>query len=126
MNPTSFGSRSKPLFFNYIKSYRVPFQDTQKILRENLKFIRNSESKREFSQNILKLILFYWGLFWPWSFKFKITNHVSIDLWKDWLRGTVKIKLESFFLLRYSFKLFFFPFLPLIFSLFSLCLYMFV
>ena len=26
----------------------VPFQNTQKILRENLKFTRNNESKREF------------------------------------------------------------------------------
>ena len=26
----------------------VYFKDTQKILRENLRFIRNSESKREF------------------------------------------------------------------------------
>ena len=47
MNPTSSGSRSKPLFFNYIKPYIVPFQDTQKILRENLRFTRNSESKKE-------------------------------------------------------------------------------
>ena len=57
-NPTSFGSYSKPLFSHYIKPYITPFQNTQKILRENLKFIRNSESKREFSQNILKSILF--------------------------------------------------------------------
>ena len=48
MNPTSFGNRSKPLFFNYIKPYRVPFQNTQKILRENLRFTKNSESKKEF------------------------------------------------------------------------------
>ena len=47
MNPISSGSRSKPLFFNYIKPYMVPFQDTQKILRENLRFTRNSESKKE-------------------------------------------------------------------------------
>ena len=47
MNPTSSGSRSKPLFFNYIKPYMVPFQDTQKILGENLRFTRNSESKKE-------------------------------------------------------------------------------
>ena len=48
MNPTSFGSRSKLLFFNYIKSYMVYFKHTQKILRENIRFTRNSESKKEF------------------------------------------------------------------------------
>ena len=48
MNPTSFGSHSKPLFSHYIKPYMTPFQNIQKILRENLRFTRNSESKREF------------------------------------------------------------------------------
>ena len=62
-NPTSFGSRSKPLFSHYIKPYMAPFQNTHKILRENLRFTRNSESKREFSQNILKLFLFDLDLF---------------------------------------------------------------
>ena len=47
-NPTSFGSRSKPLFSQYKKRYIVSFQNIQKILRENLRFTRNSESKREF------------------------------------------------------------------------------
>ena len=47
-NLTSFRSCSKPPFFNYIKSYMVPFQNTQKILRENTRFTKNSESKREF------------------------------------------------------------------------------
>ena len=41
-------SRSKPSFFNYIKPCMVYFQNIQKILRENLRFTRNSESKREF------------------------------------------------------------------------------
>ena len=48
MNPTSFRSRSKPPVFNYIKAYIVAFQNTQKMLRENPRFTRNSESKREF------------------------------------------------------------------------------
>ena len=64
---------------------------------------------RSFSQNILKSILFDWGFFWSWSFEFKITNHISIDLWIDWLIGTVKIKLKSFFfwgfLLNFSFSI---------------------
>ena len=48
MNFTSSVSYSKPPFFNYIKSYMVYFKDTQKILKEDLSFIRNSELKREF------------------------------------------------------------------------------
>ena len=56
MNPTSSQSHSKPLFFNYIKSYMVAFQNTQKILRENLRFTKNSESKREFFTNTFKSI----------------------------------------------------------------------
>ena len=47
-NPTSSGCRSKPLFFDYKKPYMVPFQHTKKILRENKRFTRKSESKREF------------------------------------------------------------------------------
>ena len=48
MNPTSNGSCSKPLFSHYIKPYIVAFQNTQKILRDDLRFIRHSESKRVF------------------------------------------------------------------------------
>ena len=48
MNPTSFGSCSIPPFLNYKKTYMIPFRKTQKILRENTRFTRNSESKREF------------------------------------------------------------------------------
>ena len=47
-NPTKFGSCSKPLFSDYKKPYVVPFQNTQKIRRENKRFTKNSESKREF------------------------------------------------------------------------------
>ena len=47
-NPTSFWSHFKPPFSNYIKSYMVPFQNTQKILMENPRSTRNSESKRAF------------------------------------------------------------------------------
>ena len=69
-----------------------------------------------FSQNILKSIFFDWGIFWHGSFEFKITNHISIDLWINWLRGTVKIKLESFFfwgiLLNFSFTIFAFNLFP--------------
>ena len=42
------GTVPNPPFFNYIKSYIVAFQNTQKILRENTGFTRNSESKKEF------------------------------------------------------------------------------
>ena len=48
MNLTLPGSRCKPPFFNYIKPYMVYFKYTQKILRENLRFTRDNESKRNF------------------------------------------------------------------------------
>ena len=57
MNLISSKSHSKPLFSHYIKPYMAPFQNIQKILNENLRFTRNSGSKRDFSQNILKSIL---------------------------------------------------------------------
>ena len=47
-NLTSSRRHFKLPFSNYIKPYMVPFQNTQKILKENLKFTRNIESKREF------------------------------------------------------------------------------
>ena len=43
MNLTSPGNHSKPQFFNNIKPYMVYFKNIQKILRENIKFNRNSE-----------------------------------------------------------------------------------
>ena len=46
MNPTSSGSHLKPPFFKYIKPYMIYFKDTEKFLRENTRFTRNSESKR--------------------------------------------------------------------------------
>ena len=51
MNPTSSGSRSKPPFSHYKKPYMVLFKNTQKIVRENLKFTRNIESKRGLGLN---------------------------------------------------------------------------
>ena len=79
MNLTSSGSRSKPPFFNYIKPYMVYFKNAQKILRENLRFIRNSESKRDFftkhSQVNFILIGTFFGLD-PRVLKF--TNHFCL------------------------------------------------
>ena len=46
-NPTSSASHSKPSFFNYIKPYMIYFENIEEILRENLKFTRNSGSKRK-------------------------------------------------------------------------------
>ena len=48
MNHTSFGSHSKPLFSHYIMPYMVAFQNSQKLLKENIRFTRNSESMMEF------------------------------------------------------------------------------
>ena len=47
MNLTLSRSHFKPLFSDYIKPYVVPFQNTQKNLKENIRFTKNSESKRE-------------------------------------------------------------------------------
>ena len=81
---TLFGSRSKPLFSHYTKPYIVAFQNTEKILRENTRFSRNSESKREFfHKKSLSQYFYNWGLFWLWSWSFKITNHFCIWLWID-------------------------------------------
>jgi len=57
MNHTSSRSHSKPLFSQYKKPYMVHFQKTQKILRENLRFTRNSESKREFFIDVNFLLI---------------------------------------------------------------------
>ena len=47
INPRSYRNRSKPPFLNYIKPYMEYFkEETKKILRENTRFIRNSESKK--------------------------------------------------------------------------------
>ena len=48
MNPISSGSHSKPPFSQYKKPYMAHFQNIQKILRENLRSTRNSDSKNEF------------------------------------------------------------------------------
>ena len=53
--------------------------------------------------------------------------HISIDLWINWLRGTVKIKLESFFFLgihlNFSFTIFVFN---LFFNLFPCLVYIYI
>ena len=72
MNPTSFRNHSKPPFSDYKKSYMVPFQKTQNNLRENTRFTRNSESKKEFSQNILKSIFFWLKPFLASIFEFQV------------------------------------------------------
>ena len=59
MTPTPSGSYSKPHFFHYIKPYMVYFQNTQKSHGKKIQdSLENSESKRSFSQNTLKSILF--------------------------------------------------------------------
>ena len=70
MNLTSFGSHFKPPFFNYINPYMVYFESTQKILRENTRFIRNSESKREFFTKHSQVNIFLLGPFLALIFQF--------------------------------------------------------
>ena len=44
----------------------VPFQNTQKIIRENTKFMRNCESKREFVTKHPEVNIFLnEAFFWP-------------------------------------------------------------
>ena len=76
----------------------ISFQNTQKILRENLRFPRNSESMREFFTNILMSIFFNWGFFWPWSSSFKITNHFCIWLWIDLAEGNCQNQIKEFYI----------------------------
>ena len=80
MNLILFGSHPKPPFFNYKKSYMVHFQNTQKLLRENTRFTRNSESKREFSTKHSQVNIFLIEAFSGlvlWISKF--FNHVLFD-----------------------------------------------
>ena len=70
MNLTSFGSHFKPPFFNNINPYMVYFESTQKILRENTRFIRNSESKREFFTKHSQVNIFLLGPFLALIFQF--------------------------------------------------------
>ena len=69
MNLTSFRSHSKPLVFYYKKLYMIPFQKRQKIWRENTRFTRNSESKREFFTKHLQVNIFL------------IKTFSGLDLW---------------------------------------------
>ena len=80
MNPTLSGDCSKPLFSHYKKPYMVYFQKHKNPTRKTLKFTKNSESKKSFSQNTLKSIFFLLGHFLALIFEFNITNHFLIGL----------------------------------------------
>ena len=58
MNTTLSKSHSKPLFSHYIKPYMAAFQNTQKFLKENTRFIRNNESKTKFFTKHLQVNIF--------------------------------------------------------------------
>ena len=95
MNPTSSGRHSKPLFSHYIKSYMAPFQNTQKILKENIRFIGNSESKREFfiKHPQVKFILI--GTFFGLDLRvLKFINHSCLIVnrfdWGEWSKSISK------------------------------------
>ena len=79
MNPTFSGSCSKPLFFNYIKSYIVYFKNTWKILRENPRFTRNSELMREFFTKNPQVNFILIGTFSSLNSRvLKFTNHFCL------------------------------------------------
>ena len=83
MNPISSESHSKTLFSHYIKLYMTPFQNIQKILKENLRFTRNRGSKRDFSQNILKSILLWLRPLLVLILKFWSLLIIFVWLWID-------------------------------------------
>ena len=117
--------RFKPPFSNYKMPYMVPFQKTQKILRENSRFTRNSKSKREFFTKHLQVNIFLieaFSGFDLWVSSLLITS--LFWFWIDLLRGRVKIKLRSFVFWGIIFEPLFFCFLVLIFIyfVFFLCL----
>ena len=64
MNPTSFGSHSKPQFFQLLKDLHVIFSKHIEILLEKTQdSLENSKSKGSFSQKTLKSFLFDWEIF---------------------------------------------------------------
>ena len=100
MNLTSSESYFKPLFSEYIKSYMVPFQNTQKILRENIRFTKNSESKRESFKNHPQVKIFLIKAFsscrCPASKKMEWwkTATIVVGPWRLCLRGLLEAFLE--------------------------------
>ena len=97
INPTSSRSCSKSPFFNYKRLYMIHFQNTQKILKENRRFTKNSESKREFFIKHHQVNIFLIEAFPSLDFRLlRLLITFLFDWWIDWLRGTVKIKLKSF------------------------------
>ena len=83
-NPILSGSHSKPLFSQYIKPFIAHFQNTQKILRENLRFIGAIVNQGgRFSQNILKSILSWLGPFLVLIFEFQSLLIILVWFWMD-------------------------------------------
>ena len=74
MNLTLFESRSKPPFSDYKNPYMVHIKNTQKILRESIRFTRNSELKREFFTKYpqANIYIFWLRPFLALIFKFQV------------------------------------------------------
>ena len=87
MNLTLPEGHSKPLSFNYIKPYMVYFQKIQKILRKNLRFTRNSESKREFFTKHTQVNIIWLGPFLALIFEFWSLLITFYWLWIDLTKG---------------------------------------
>ena len=110
MTLTSTGSRCKPIFSHYIKPYIVPFQNTWKILRENTRFTRNSESKRKFftkhpQVNIFLIETFSGldlGVYHILKSTFKNTFlRKKKSFWKHFEEHFIKKTLKTFFLWKF-------------------------
>ena len=103
-NPTSSRSHYEPLFSHYIKPYMAHFQNTHKILRENLRFtsaIMNQSGS--FSQNIPKPILSW---LWPilvLIFDFWSLLIILVWLWIDLTEENSQNQAKRAFVLRYMF-----------------------
>ena len=96
MNLTSSGSCSKPLFSQYIKPYLAHFQNTQKMLKENPRFTRNSESKREFFTKHPQVNFILIGTFFDLDPRIlKFTNHfylvVNIFDWRERSKSSQRV-----------------------------------
>ena len=98
----------------------VPFQNTQKILRENTRFTRNSESKREFFTKHPQVNIFWSRPFLALIFEFKLTNHFFYLIVNRLTKGNGQNQAKELCVLRYKFQSLFFPIIVLIFISFVL------
>ena len=121
MNLTLFGSHSKPPFSQYQRPCMVPFQNTLKILRENLRFTRNNGSKREFftkhpQVNILMIETFSSLDLWVLKFTIQFCLVVHRLTERNGQNQAWKVLCLRYWVLAFSFS---FPCFNFVFNFFS-------